>query len=95
MSVKKHYEVITHIVTEEVYVGETTYCDICKKEINTNKGYWKLATGHLDWGNDSCESIEHFDVCSEACLMHEFSEYLVDSGSNNRNTMYFEVNRVW
>lgn len=94
MSVKKHYEVMTHTVTEEVCVGETTYCDICNKEINTNKGYWELTTGHHDWGNDSCESIEHFDVCSEICLMNKFSEYLNESGKDDYNTMYFEVERV-
>ena len=27
MSVKKHYEVIAHKVTERVCIGETTYCD--------------------------------------------------------------------
>ena len=36
MSIKKHYEVITHEVTEKICIGETTYCDICKKEIDTN-----------------------------------------------------------
>ena len=94
MSVKKQYEVITHTVTEKVCIGETTYCDICGKEIDTNKGYWEVTTGHHDWGNDSIDSIEHFDVCSEDCIMRKFSEYLEDSGSNNYNTMYFDVERA-
>lgn len=94
MSVKKHYEVITHEVTEKICIGEATYCDICKKEIDTNKGYWELTTGHHDWGNDSEESIEHFDVCSQMCLMSKFAEYLDESDADDDNTKYFEVERV-
>lgn len=94
MSVKKHYEVITHEVTEKVCVRETTYCDICKKEIDTNKGSWELTTGHHDWGRDSVDSVEHFDVCSEACLTIKFAEYVNESGKNDWNTMYFEVERT-
>lgn len=94
MSVEKHYEVMEHVVVEKVCIGETTYCDVCKKMIDTNKGYWELTTGHHDWGNDSGDSIENFDVCSEICLMSKFSEYLNESEKNDWNTMYFEVERV-
>ena len=94
MSVKEHYEVMTHEVTEKVLVGTTRYCDVCKKEIEKGKGYWKLTTGHHDWGNDSCESIEHFDVCSQMCLTSKFAEYLDESDANDNNTKYFEVRRV-
>lgn len=94
MSVEKHYEVMTRTVTESVYIGETTYCDVCKKEINTNKGYYELTTGHNDWDNDSCESIEHFDICSRTCLMNKFTEYLDESNANDWNTKYFNVERA-
>lgn len=94
MSIKEHYEVMTHEVTEKVLVGKTLYCDVCKKEIAKRKGYWELTTGHNDWGNDSCESIEHFDVCSQMCLMHKFAEYLDESDKNDNNTKYFEVERA-
>lgn len=90
MSVKREYE--TRTITKQVCVKETICCDICKKEID--KGYWELTTGHHDWGNDSCESIEHFDICSEDCLRIKFDEYVKDSGRNNYNTMYFEVERT-
>lgn len=92
MSVKREYEVQTHTVTERVCVKESTHCDVCDKEINKYKGYWTLTTGHHDWGNDSHESIEHFDICSEDCLRKKFDEYVSDSGSDY-NTMYFEVER--
>lgn len=94
MSVKQHYELITHEVTEKVLVGETVHCDVCKKEIETEKGYWEVTTGHHDWGNDSHESIEHFDVCSETCLTQKFAEYTKESGKDEYNTMYFEVERT-
>ena len=94
MGVKKEYEVKTHIVTEKVCVSEITYCDVCKRNINTNKGYWELTTGHHDWGNDSVDSIEHFDICSEICLRKKFDEYIKESGEDDWNTMYFEVERA-
>ena len=94
MSVKKHYEVMTHEVTENVLVGETMYCDVCKKEIEKGNGYWEVVTGHHDWGNDSCESVESFDVCSDVCLMMKFGEYIDRSGGDKYNTEYIEVERT-
>ena len=58
MSVKKDYEIKTHTVTEKVLVKETRYCDICKKEIENNKPYWRLTTHHNDWDNDSIEKVK-------------------------------------
>lgn len=94
MSIKREYEVKTHTVTERVCVKSTLHCDICDEIIDENKGYWTLTTGHHDWGNDSCESIKHFDVCSETCLRKKFDEYVRESGVDDYNTMYFEANRV-
>lgn len=92
MSVKEHYEVMTHEVTEKVLVGKTLYCDICKKEIKKGREYWEVTTGHHDWGNDSFESIEDFDVCSDVCLMMKFGEY-IDRSKDGYNTEYIEVKR--
>lgn len=92
MSVKKEYETKTHTVTEKVLVKETRYCDVCKKEI-TAKSYWELTTHHNDWGNDSIESYERFDVCSKDCMRKKFEEYLEDSDTDY-NTMFFEAERV-
>ena len=50
MSVKKEYETKTHTVTENVLIKETRYCDVCNKEIDIKKSYWKLTTHHNDWG---------------------------------------------
>lgn len=55
-------------------------CDICERLIKpTNcredsSQYFKVTTGHNDWGNDSCESIEHFDICPN-CIGEFVSKY--------------------
>jgi hypothetical protein len=92
MSVKKEYEIKTHTVTEEVLIKETRYCDVCQKEIKTHS-YWELTTHHNDWGNDSCESYEYFDVCSKECLRQKFDEY-VKKSDNKHNSEFFEVERI-
>ena len=94
MSIKREYEVKTHTVTERVCVKETMHCDVCNGIIDNNAEYWELTTGHYDWGNDSVDSIENFDVCSEDCLRKKFDEYVKESGKNGWNTMYFRVERA-
>lgn len=94
MSIKREYEVKTHTVTERVCIKETMHCDVCHNVIDDNGPYWELTTGHYDWGNDSCDSIEHFDICSEACLRAKFDEYVRESGASEYNTMYFEVEKI-
>lgn len=43
-------------------------CDICKRLIDPagyredSSRYFEVTTGHHDWGNDSCDSIKHFDI---------------------------------
>jgi len=92
MSIKKEYETKTRTVTERIVVKEIRYCDVCKKEI-TAESYWELTTHHNDWGNDSIESYESFDVCSKDCMRKKFEEYLEDSDTDY-NTMFFEAARV-
>ena len=94
MSIKREYEVKTHTITEKVCVSATMHCDVCDSVIGENEAHWEVTTGHHDWGNDSCESIEYFDICSEACLKKKFDDYVKESGSNNDNSMYFEINRA-
>ena len=91
--IEKKYEVKERVVTERVLIEEKMFCDICGKEIPKKSEYWRVSTHHSDWGNDSCESVEHFDVCSQICLMNKFAEYIDESDKDNNNTMYFEVER--
>lgn len=91
--VKKEFEIKTHTVTDKVCTKETLICDICDKEIPYRCGYWHLVTQHHDWGNDSIESIESFDVCSKDCMNEKYNEYMNDSGESDYNTMEFEISR--
>ena len=97
--IENKYELVT--VTESRKVGEVCRCDVCKRVIydldSTAKGlyrdfvgYWELITGHNDWGNDSCESREHFDLCSEECVKVKLIEYL-ERSNGVYNTEYFEL----
>lgn len=88
MSVKTKHEIRKHVVTEKVLVSEKRYCDECGKEITDH--YWYLRTHHSDWGNDSCESFETFDLCSPDCLRKKFEEYVYESNTD-MNTKEFEV----
>lgn len=59
-------------VTETV--KSIVYCDVCKKLAPiTHDGWWQkyyeVTTGHDDWGNDSCESIEKQQCCSYDCAL--------------------------
>lgn len=91
MSVKREYETKTYTKTEEVMVSEKRYCDICRKEITDH--HWHILTGHNDWGNDSCESVETYDICSEACLREALEKY-INVSNKDRNTQYMEVLHV-
>lgn len=84
----KKYEVKEHKVIEKTLVSERRYCDICRKEITGP--YWNATTGHNDWGNDSPESVESFDVCSVKCLGKVFDDYCKLSDSPY-NTRYIEI----
>ena len=97
-------EYATYTVTEERKSGEICSCDVCKKVIFRRSfkpgdvrhipvSFWKITTGHNDWGNDSIDSVETFDICSSKCLNEKFSEYI--SGTDGaRNSQYFNVEHV-
>ena len=88
--IEKYYE--EKQVIKKVCVKEVCKCDVCNKEIKKSKGYYHVTTEHNDWGNDSCESIENYDICSENCLNKIFQQYIERSTENENNTEYFEVN---
>lgn len=92
MSVKKNYETKTHTVTDEVLIESTRYCDKCGKTICQNTGYWEITTHHHDWGMDSIDSFENFDICSTKCMKAMFNDYLQISDCDF-NTYCFDVER--
>lgn len=88
----------TVTVTERRVVSNQIYCDECKKLIAETTvsppmydvQYWEVTTGHYDWGNDSCDSIERYQYCSRDCLKKAFDKY-IDETENRQNSQYFEV----
>lgn len=91
--------------TRSKVVAEVRRCDICGKVIFDSRNklnyelmkgsfhWWRLMTCHSDWGKDSLDSVERFDVCSPECLETKFKEYLAESGSRI-NTMEFNVRHM-
>ena len=53
-----------------------------------NKKYFTVIIGHSDWGNDSYESEEYKDICSDACASKEFNRYI--HGSSDTKYIKFE-----
>lgn len=61
-------------------------CDICNKKIKEEEDYktpyrtkmthfYEVSTHHNDWGNDSIDSFEYRDICSEECLFEFLKKY--------------------
>ena len=75
-------EKINLIVKTTKPITEKVICDVCGKTIadrnNRDAEYWTLTTGHNDWGNDSCDSYEDFDLCSKDCVKEKLNKYFDD-----------------
>jgi hypothetical protein len=82
---KKYEEKI--VPTKTKVLVETT-CDVCNFVVPERKGY-DVVTGHNDWGNDSHESVEDKNVCSDYCLTLIFEGYL----KNSYTTKYIEIEK--
>ena len=61
-------------------------CDVCNKKIREEEDYksayrtkmshfYEVTTHHNDWGNDSIDSYEYKDICSEECLITFLKKY--------------------
>ena len=94
---------ITKKVVKEVeqVVSEEFVCDVCGKRGNYKSStcgyekitYYRITTGHCDWGNDSCDSVEHKDACCTDCLLKIFSEWLNDGDVKCSDTAYININK--
>ena len=83
------------VVYKEVHKLEGIKCDYCNAIIPAVADpftckypqYYDVLTGHRDWGNDSCESMEWHDICPD-CINAFVSEYLSNIGYS---TKYIEI----
>lgn len=96
----KYTRKVTKEVTESY--GLKITCDICGKIIcdfdaTPPKGsaesaeYFSLTTGHYDWGNDSPDSIEDNDICSEDCVKTALIRYF--KKAQDSHTAYFNLSK--
>ena len=80
---------------EKIVIQETLVeisCDICKKVIQNEqeisniyrKGghYYSVTIGHKDWGSDSGDSVETFEICSKECLRKHFENFIEEATSD-------------
>ena len=81
------------IIVKNTKVRAAIKCDICGKIIadrtHGSDMYFQVHMSHEDWGNDSVDSVEYFDVCSQGCLrplIEKYLDYSIDS-----NTYHLEV----
>lgn len=104
--IRKETKKVEKTVVVDETICEVLVCDVCGKEFalvcpkgETHKrfDYFSLTTGHYDWGNDSVDSISHYDLCSEECVKKKLNEYFADC--NHYGTAYFnleqEFKNVW
>jgi hypothetical protein len=79
---------VTKVYFDQVPVSG--YCDVCKRElkpVDSDKlpkhikdrtdiyDYYRIATHHHDWGNDSIESYEYTDCCCIECALKFIQKY--------------------
>ncbi len=89
---------VKEVVTAKVRALEGIKCDVCGRIIKPDRfrsqknKYYDVTTGHNDWGNDSCESRKHTDVCPEC--VNEFVTKYLDAADG---TEYIEIDPefVW
>lgn len=86
----KRYE---ETIAVEYYKRETrkltsVVCDECGKEIKSDHRhrvesaeYIRVHTWHNDWGNDSCESHKHMDLCKE-CAAKFVADYVMNASGS-------------
>lgn len=82
------YEKKEHTIIKETPVK--VICDVCGNEVNP-KNWFRITTSHSDWGNDSIDSYESFDVCSDKCAVMFASKYLKDAYEDEYNTKDIEI----
>lgn len=49
-------------------------CDRCGNEDAKAEDWITVSHGHSQWGNDSCESVQDFDLCSPKCYLAQLRE---------------------
>jgi DNA repair exonuclease SbcCD ATPase subunit len=88
---------ITKVVREEVTVKRI--CDNCGNEITLwdrpeEYNYFLVTTHPYDWGNDSIDSYESYDVCCPKCALEMAEKYLANAYKEGYNTKTIKIEHV-
>lgn len=95
---------VTKKVVKEVeeVISEEFVCDVCgKKGVYKERGnvhleevpYYYISTGHRDWGNDSCDSLNDTQACCTECLLEVFTNWLNDDFFKSSDTAYIHIDK--
>lgn len=91
--------VLSDEVKEVVYQKKRTLigveCDECGKVIKPSKvsrdaRYFRVMTGHYDWGNDSNDSIVYRDLCP-TCTEQFVADYI----NSAKDTQYIRIDNKY
>lgn len=88
MTQRRRAQTITEEVTYEFVCdscGKTARVDPPRRSVDTPAGWHSFSSSHSDWGNDSIDSFESYDVCSWGCYLRivrrEVEDYHVGAGA--------------
>lgn len=56
-------------VIKEIEVAVGYKCDYCSLEVERKTPTWFHFMTSMNWGNDSVDSFEWYDVCSAKCFL--------------------------
>lgn len=93
---------VKRVVTEKVRECIGIECDNCGKVIYGDtlgysyydRIYYEVTTSHNDWGNDSCESIQHFDICPD-CITDFVDRYFKKAKKDDISTARIEIEKTY
>lgn len=83
------------IVEKDILIA--IICDNCSEDIKNNEKdhFFEVMTSHSDWGNDSRDSIRHFDFCGPRCIAEHSAAYFEKAnGSEEYNAERVEKSEV-
>lgn len=85
----------TKIITEPRKISYVVgiRCDRCGDDIKESEVYYNVVTHHNDWGNDSIDSYENFDLCND-CYLSFIGEYFKEAIGTEELNISREINML-
>ena len=70
-------------IVKNIFVSIGYECDICgvkTDKVSLPDTWHELTHSHNGWGNDSCDSVETFHVCSPSCYVEQVKSSIREVG---------------